>query len=327
MISIIIVNYNVYNDVLKCIESIKEFTKNFSYELFVVDNNSFERDIDGINSIYPEVSYIRLEENRGFGAANNIAIKKAKGEFILLMNPDIIIKDDAILFLYEYLKNNEKAGVVGPVLYKPGVGFERYYPFFPTLYSRFMQENWLFQSAPITKHRFTTFWDKNIKIGLPYKVEWVMAAALMFRKRIFDDIGGFDEAFFLYEEETEWQYRMSLVGWERYIIPRSRMIHNHHSSTSKLGRVFKEFHEFRSRIIFWAKHDKGLKRVVRAIMIYVGLTLRPLWFKIKYLITKDSVYQTKDITIRKLKRFFLSGKFNILNNRFDFKNDIYMFKK
>lgn len=326
IVSVIIVNYNVYDDIKSCITSIKDNTQDLEFEFIVIDNNSSERDIDNITSDLPFVDYIKLDVNNGFGFANNVGLKIAKGEFILLMNPDILVEDNSVKLLVDFLVENKNAGVAGPVLYKPGEGKERYYPFFPSLYSRLMQENWMFQTAPITKQRFTTFWDKNVEKGIPFKVDWVMGAAMMIKKEVVDKLGGFDEAFFLYEEETEWEYRMSLAGWERYIIPKAKMIHNHHSSTSKIGQLFREYHEFRSRIIFWAKHDKGLKGLIRAMMIYFGLKLRPMWFSIKYILTKNSTYKTKKIIINNLLRFFKLGRDSILNNRFDFNKDINMFK-
>ena len=326
LITVIIVNYNVYEDIKECIASIQQNTKDLVFEFIVVDNNSSDRDIDNIINDFPDVEYVKLDVNNGFGYANNVGLRKAKGEFILLMNPDILVEDDSISLLVQFLRSNEKTGVVGPVLYKPGEGKERYYPFFPSLYSRLMQENWMFQTAPITKQRFTTFWDKNVDKGIPFKVDWVMGAAMLIRKEIVDSIGGFDEAFFLYEEETEWEYRMSLKGWDRYIVPQAKMIHNHHSSTSKIGQLFREYHEFRSRIVFWAKHDRGIKGVIRAVMIYTGLKLRPIWFSIKYAITRDSAYKTKKLIINNLLKFFKSGREAIINNRFDFNNDINIFK-
>src|SRR5690606_19100342 len=160
----------------------------------------------------------------------------------------------------------------------------------------------------------------------PFKVIWVIGAAMMIKREVLQQNQQFDEAFFLYEEETEWQYRMSLAGWERYIIPEAKMIHNHHSSTSKIGNVFREYHEFRSRIIFWAKHDKGIKSALRYLMMYIGLKLRPIWFSLKYSKSHPKILKLKSKSTKNLLEFLKSGRKSILNNRFNFNKDIDMFK-
>ncbi len=91
-LSIIVVNYNVYQDVIKCIESIYKFLNKKSFEILVVDNNSSDRSILNINSIYKDVKLISLKENKGFGAANNVAMRIANGNFFLLVNPGFAIQ-------------------------------------------------------------------------------------------------------------------------------------------------------------------------------------------------------------------------------------------
>ena len=161
-----------------------------------------------------------------------------------------------------------KIGAIGPVQIKPGKGIEYYYSFFPGLYSRFAQEFGIYMTAPVMKYRFRKFWDDNILKGKPFRVDWIMGSALLIRKEIFEKIGGFDESFFLYEEETEWLYRAKKDGWVCMIYPEMKVLHNHHSSSSKLGLSFVHFQEFRSRIIFSNKHDRMLKRFIRKTMIF-----------------------------------------------------------
>ena len=148
-LSILIVNYNVYSDVLKCIEFINNTIESSVYEIIVIDNNSSDREIEKITNIYPKVNLICLSKNYGFGYANNIGMKQAKGDFILLVNPDIKFTDDSLNVMVSYLQSNPEVGVVGPVQIKPNEGIEYYYTFFPTLYSRLMQEFRLYMTAPV----------------------------------------------------------------------------------------------------------------------------------------------------------------------------------
>jgi len=316
-LSIIIVNYNVYNDIIQCIKSIYKHLKGLKFEIIVIDNCSFNRDIEELNNIYPEVNLILLNNNNGFGFANNIGMKASSGKYFLLLNPDIIIEDNSIYILFETLEKYKNAAVVGPVQYKPGSGLEYYYTFFPSLYSRFTQEFGLYMKTKRMKKRFYDFLDTNIASGIPFKVDWVIGSSMMLRKELFELTGGFDEAFFLYEEETEWQYRISKMGYDILMVPEAKVIHNHHSSTSKIGVMFILFQEFRSRIIFDIKRNEKVFSYARRLMIVNSIIFR---FTIFLFMDKFSVSILKNKIIlygSLLKLNFLNSK-KVSQDRFSF---------
>jgi len=317
-LSIIIVNYNVFSDVITCIQSIYKYLKNIDFEIIVVDNNSIDRSIEELNDQFAEVKLILLEENNGFGAANNAALKSAKGKYFFLVNPDIIFENSSVVDMFNFIKSNSDIGAIGPVQIKPGKGIEYYYAFFPGLYSRFAQEFGLYMSAPFMKSRFSQFWNQNIAKGKPFKVDWVIGSSLLMRREAYNQVGGFDESFFLYEEETEWQYRMNRSGWISNIYPNANVIHNHHSSSGKLGQIFIHFHEFRSRIIFSAKHDNLIKRFTQKMMTSTALSLRIMINFVKYLFTGNKDLFVKVKVFFKLFLFNLKFKNKILSDRFDF---------
>jgi GT2 family glycosyltransferase len=322
-LSIIIVNFNVYNDVLKCIHSINNTVKNISFEIIIIDNNSTNRDIELINSKYPDVKLILHKDNRGFGYANNIGMSKAIGQYILLVNPDIVFEDNSIEILYNFLNDNKSAGVVGPVQVKPNSGREYYYTFFPSLYSRLMQEFRLYMTAPIMKYRFFDFLDKNIEKGIPFEVDWVMGSCMMFNSEVYRKFKGFDESLFLYEEETELQYRIKASGLKVYMHPGANVLHNHHSSAGKIGSLFVHYHEFRSRIIFDSKRFKGLNYILRMMFIYSALLLRILYFFPKSLFSNSSKKKLK-INID-LFKFSIKPRNEILSDKYDYDAKIYLF--
>lgn len=322
-LSIIIVNYNVYSDIITCIQSIYKYLINIDFEIIVVDNNSIDRSIEELNDQFAEVKLILLEENNGFGAANNAALKSAKGKYFFLVNPDIIFENSSVVDMFNFIKSNSDIGAIGPVQIKPGKGIEYYYAFFPGLYSRFAQEFGLYMSAPFMKSRFSQFWNQNIAKGKPFKVDWVIGSSLLMRREAYNQVGGFDESFFLYEEETEWQYRMNRSGWVSSIYPQANVIHNHHSSSGKLGQIFIHFHEFRSRMIFSAKHDIFLKRCLQKMMTSTALSLRIFINFLKYLFSGNKDLFIKVKVFFKLFLFNLKSKKQILNDRFDF-NDLMM---
>ena len=316
-ISVIIVNYNVYNDVVKCIQSIYSFFKGINFEILVVDNNSSEKDILNINSIYKDVKLTALVENKGFGAANNVGMKNAVGNCFLLVNPDILFLDNSIAKMLDYLNNENKAGAAGPVQIKPGGKIEYYYTFFPSIYSRIMQEFGFYMKAPIMKHRFYKFLNDNINKAKPFKVDWVIGSCLLVKRKVYEEIGGFDEAFFLYEEETEWQYRMKKKGWDSIMYPEAKVIHNHSTSSSKIGKMFILYQEYRSRIIFSAKQFNFPLNLIRKFLTFSSIIFRFIYFTIfdynSSEILKKRIYLYADLI-----KLTLKAKKQLLSTRFMF---------
>ncbi|HEY3251748.1 MAG TPA: glycosyltransferase family 2 protein [Ignavibacteria bacterium] len=273
-LSIIIVNYDVFEDVTKCISSINETIKNLSYEIFVVDNNSSDRSIERIDKLFLNVHLINLNENRGFGQANNAAVVHAAGKYLLFVNPDIIFLENTINRLYFYLESNSSAGCAGPLIIRPDNKIQYYYTFFPSAYSRLMQEFGFYERAPAMKRRKYDFINKNIKYGNPFLVDWVLGACMLMPRQIFNRLGGFDESFFLYEEEVDLLYRMKKEGFDTYILPDVKVIHNHNTATSKLGFAFIRYHGFRSVIIYSNKHDRNIKKFFSKLLLSFGVILR-----------------------------------------------------
>jgi len=324
-LSIILVNYNVFDDIKSCIRSIKDNIKTAEYEIIVVDNNSAERSITGLSSDYPEVKLILRESNDGFGAANNDALKIAKGRFLFFVNPDILFTDGTPEKLMSFLELNPDAGAAGPVQEKPGHGTECYYSFFPGLYSRFAQEFGLYTKAPIMRNRFGKFWSENIAAGKPFLVDWIIGSCLMLKREVYVKVGGFDEAFFLYEEEVELLYRMKKEGWKSYILPDCRVIHNHHSSTSKLGVIFILYHEYRSRIIFSAKQFTSFTGIIRKILTMDSIIFRFFYFTLTNFVSFD-VSKKRLMLYFDLLKLNFSSKEAILKSRFVFADYAELFK-
>ncbi|RPI18811.1 MAG: glycosyltransferase family 2 protein [Ignavibacteriae bacterium] len=324
-LSVIIVNYNVYNDVINCISHLKKHVFDINYEIIVVDNNSAEKEIECINNVFPDVKYISLNQNFGFGKANNAAMKIANGKMFLLINPDIVVNDKSINKLYDFLNKSNNAGAAAPVQIKPNDGLEYYYTFFPTIYSRFMQEFGLYFNGPFMRDRFFKFWDENIQTGNPFRVNWAMGSCLMVKREAYKKVGGFNEAFFLFEEETEWQYRMNKTGWNTFILPDCRVLHNHHSSTSKIGKLFVYFHEFRSRIIFANLHNGIIKRSIRFILTFFALLVRVIVNFLKYLFSGNKYSKKKIKVFLKLMKFNFLSRNRIINSRYIFRDFQHLF--
>lgn len=316
-LSIIIVNYNTYSHLCNCLESIIQSIKNTDYEIIVVDNHSDEKLTENLIGKYEHVKLICLEKNIGFGAANNVAFKIARGKYLFLVNPDIILKENSIQYLVRYLEDNDDIGVVAPVLITPGGFYDYYYSFFPSMYSIIMRQVGLYNHTGLMKKRMVEFLDSKIAEGKPFPVQQVIGACFLTRKSIYDDIGGFDEVYFLYQEETDWELRMSEKEWKIMILPEAIAVHDHHASANKLGKIYVGYHGLRSIIIYSCKHFHFFKRLILRITMTIALFLRIIKFSFVYLLNPQSL-KSSLYYLFKLLVFNFRTQGSILRSRYRF---------
>lgn len=222
MVSVVIVNYNTFQYVLDCIESIKINTIDLKYEIIVVDNNSPNREIENLKLSHPDVKLILNSENSGFGSACNLGVKNTIGNNIFFLNSDTILINNAIKILSDYLDSNSNTAVCGGNLYSldlhPTISFSRLKPgiiadldyFFFNLISKLIYSNSVFYNY------------SNQIIDIKGTIS---GANYMIKKKIFDAVGGFDEFFFMYYEETELSYRVMKSGFNIKNVPCAKIIH------------------------------------------------------------------------------------------------------
>ena len=225
-LSIIYVNYNTADQVMKSVESVRRYTKGIDYEIIVADNNSMD-DKDLQKLIDDEtIKVVKLDDNYGFGKANNAGVKESTGEYVFLLNPDTICHDNSIEKLLDCIKADKTIGVIGPNLInadsKPTHSFRRA------------------GDGIITELNFALF-------GLPYKilygsdfeynhsnnkleVAYSCGAAMMMKRETFDKVGGFDENFFMYYEDQDLCNRIKKTGLR--IVNEPKAIIQHLEGTS-----------------------------------------------------------------------------------------------
>lgn len=274
-VSIIIVNYNTSDLVIQCIESVIKHTKKINYEIIVVDNNSPKRDIENLNSIYPDVTLILNDKNSGFGIANNIGNKIAKGENIFLLNSDTIVLDNSIYNLYKFMDENKQVGACGGNLcdinLQPATSFTR---FMPSILSDIDYFFLNFISKLIYRKSVYYCYDE-----LPIKINGnISGADLMISKKIFDELGGFDENFFMYYEETDLLFRMREKKYETFIVPQSKIIHLEGASESV--KKTKLDWTYDSKKKYYSKNKSKIELKVSDIIFYLTILQRLLVFKI-----------------------------------------------
>lgn len=255
-VSIIIVNWNARDELLKCLKSIYEETKQVSFEIIVVDNASSDGSSESVKERFPQVKVIDNTENKGFSKANNQGIKEAEGKYILLLNPDMLITDRAIEKLYYFIEKHPEVGAVGPKLLDQKGKFVpsclRSIPGPKTALYRLLNLGKLFPKVKEFNKYNLTYIDKDET----QEVEAISGAATLARREAIDQVGLLDESFFMYGEDLDWYYRFSKAGWKIYYVPEAVIIHYCRISSNK-RRIASTFNFYQAMYIFNKKHFAG----------------------------------------------------------------------
>jgi len=235
-LSIIIVNWNVKDLVEECIKSVYFQTKKVIFEIIVVDNNSTDGSIEMLEKQFQQIHLIKNNENLGFARANNQAIKRSKGECILLLNPDTVVRDRAIEKMIEFMESHPRAGACGCKLIlpngEPQSGAAGFFPSIVTIFNYYFFLSYIFPS----NYFLRGFFLRQAYVGIdPIEVDWVSAASMMVRKKVIGVAGLLNEDYFMYVEDMEWCKRIKEKGWEIYYLPEPSIIH-YQSASINYGR-------------------------------------------------------------------------------------------
>lgn len=251
-LSVIIVNYNVKFYLEQCLLSVFKATKNIDTEVFVVDNHSRDGSVDYLTDRFPSVNIISSNHNLGFARANNIAIRQCSGDYVLLLNPDTIVGENALDEVVAFMDAHPKAGGVGVCMLKvdgtPAMESRRG---FPTPLTAFYKMSGLCARFPKSR-RFGHYYMGYLPWNSAEKIEVISGAFCMVRHEALDKIGLLDEDFFMYGEDIDLSYRLLKGGYENWYVP-ARILHYKGESTHKSS--FAYVHVFYDAMfIFFRKH-------------------------------------------------------------------------
>ena len=262
-ISIIIVNRNTRDLLQNCLESISITVHNISYEITVVDNASQDGSDTMLKEKYPQVKLIQNIENRGFGAANNQAMRIMNGRYALLLNSDTVVTENALHELYNFMENHPEAAMSCGQLLNSDGSKQNSIAGFPTLIT-------LFTNTPVLEYLFPKRYpSKRYNYEKPIEVDSGIGACLLVRKKAIDEIGMFDERYFFFFEETDWAYRMKAAGWKIYHVPTAFI---YHFQGQSIGRDIRSRIEFyRSRYQFFRKWGSPPYYILVCIVIIIRL--------------------------------------------------------
>lgn len=224
-VSIVIVNYRSRSKTVSCLRSIFSSDLNgITYETIVVDNSEIDDIGTDLCQEFPDVRFLRSRKNAGMGAGNNFGFRKATGNFFLVLNPDTLVRPDAIRILYQHLRDRDDIGIAGPKLLNPD-GSIQYSCFrFPKAYTPILRRTFLGRFA--TRH-LAQYLMADFDHATEQNVDWMLGSCLMIRASFFRSVGGFDERFFMYFEDTDLCRRAWRNGYRVVYLPHASVIHDH----------------------------------------------------------------------------------------------------
>lgn len=251
MVAIILVNFNGADDTIDCIKSLSEM-KDIEYEIIVVDNCSEDDSINKLEQAQEIYGFtlLRTECNNGFSSGNNIGIKHAKNaEYYLLLNNDTVVKPDFLGKLINEFQKNPQCGVsISKILY---------YSQPDTIW--YAGGSFSQRTARSRHYHFNE--RNNINDTLPQKVTFASGCCLCVSKRVIEKIGLLNEQFFLYEEDTEFCYRITEAGFEIVYVPNSVIYHKVSASTGQ-GSPMSQYYTVRNKFSLIRMHFKGMNKVM-----------------------------------------------------------------
>jgi N-acetylglucosaminyl-diphospho-decaprenol L-rhamnosyltransferase len=266
-VSVVVVTWNAAGHIERCLDSVR------GYETVVVDNGSSDGTPALVRERFPDVRVIE-QENVGMGGGNNTGMRVAGGRYSLLLNSDAWVVGDGLERLVAFADAHPRAAVVGPRLSNPDGTLQRSVRGDPTLWRLATEYLFLRKLAPRTQ-AFNAFYGGGFDYSRAAVVESLFGAALLVRRDAVEEVGMFDESFFMFSEETDWLYRFRQAGWEVWFTPAAEVVHL--GAASHGGRLYVE--NLRGILRFLAK-DRSAAEAARARELLLwSLRLRALAFR------------------------------------------------
>jgi len=269
-LSIIIVNYNTRDLTLQTLNSVYKNQGDNNFEVIVVDNASKDDSVEMIKKHFPQVILIQNNENLGFSKANNIAIKRSIGEYILLLNSDTIVMEDTLEKMIKYMNDNPDVGASGCKVVLPDGSLDKACKrSFPTpqnaLYNALKLDRLFPQSKVFGEYNLTYLDENEI-----HDVDCLVGAFMMVRREVIEQVGLLDEDFFMYGEDIDWCYRIKQAGWRIVYYPKTKIIHYKGGSSKKKNtKIIYEFHK--AMYLFFEKHYKDRYSILLRYVVYLGI--------------------------------------------------------
>jgi GT2 family glycosyltransferase len=266
-VSAVVVTHNALPWLEPCLESVREV------ETIVVDNASTDGTVDVVRERFPDVRLVE-QGNLGLAAGWNAGMAVAGGRYFLILNADAWLTEGSLERLVAFADEHPEAAVVGPRLLNPDGTLQRSVRGFPTLWRLATEYLFLRKLAPRSA-ALNAFYAGGFDHDEVREVEVVMGACMLVRREAVEAVGGLDDSFFLFSEETDWCYRFVQAGWQVVFFPGAECVHV--GGASHGGRLFRE--NLRGHLRFFAKHHGPASAERARLLLRAALRLRALAFR------------------------------------------------
>ena len=269
-----------------CLRSVVAAISEIDAEIIVVDNNSEDGSCQMVKGLFPRVKLIENKENFGFSKGNNIGVSQAKGEYLCILNPDTVVAEDTFLKLLEFSENKEKLGIVGCKLIN-GKGdllpeSKRKIPYVNAAFKKILGNS-------------NDYYANHLNENEVNEVDILVGAFMFLKRDLYNDIGGFDEDYFMYGEDIDISYKALKHGYKNYYYGKTTVIHFKGESTLKDKYYARRF--YGAMQIFYKKHFK--KNILFDMFVWFGIRL-------VYVFRKTPIGKTKHVS----QYVFISNKIN-----------------
>lgn len=280
LLSIVIVNYNSAQYLSDCVESIKN-TVNRSYEIIVVDNASSDNSLTYLRKQYPQIKIIANTSNRGFSSANNQGAQIAKGRYLLLLNADTKLLTNLSPAL-NVLEHEEWIGAIGIKMRGRKGEVRRSAGKFPNplrlfRFSSLYYSNTLFQHTRKKQGKATNY----------IIVDWIEGSFILTKMSIWNNLKGMDENYFMYIEDVDFCWRIKKLGKTVIYFPEIEYVHYGGYEVNRIGYLIDGF------VLFHRKHSGTLTNVIVSIILFIGIIMRYIWYRLRYAFSHDN--RDKDV--------------------------------
>ncbi len=238
----------------------------FSAEIIIVDNASTDGTVEMLRAEFPNVCVIANSQNAGFTRANNQALAIAQGRYVFLLNPDTELRPGAVPALIEHMETHPQVGMIGPRLFYGDGAPQSSRRRFPTLATAFCESTRLQQWFP-RNPILARYYMLDTSDEATQAVDWINGSAMFLRRQVYDQVGGMDEAFFMYSEELDWCYRIRQAGWEIMYLPSAQVTH-YEGKSSEQAAAARDIYFHSSKVRFFRKYRGAVvAQVLRVFLL------------------------------------------------------------
>jgi GT2 family glycosyltransferase len=308
-VSVIIVSWNTRELLRRCLASVCDHLSDVAHEVIVVDNESLDGSREMVTSEFPAVRLVENDENRGFGAANNQAMRLAQGRWLLLLNSDTYLVDDSVARLFQRVDAERDIGVAQCQLVFPDGRVQYSTHRFPSLPLTVFEGLGLYKLFPRRAPDLLLrgYWEHDSEKD----VDWVIGAFMLVRREVFEETGGFDEGLFMYGEDREWCFRIRERGWRIRYYPWASIIHVGHASADiSLGRERLAVCLQRDRDFYVERLGRARARLMMAILV-LGAVMRVAYYQLRVTLggRRAAAYQAMQPEVNATLRILVSLAF------------------